>query len=78
MSFSLLAQRDGYCHLCTETILKGTETRPTELSSKKIVWCHFNCISNGIISSSNEKLFIPVCKHWKTNGVCIFKVIYYF
>ena len=63
----LKARRDIICAVCHESILGGEQVTPIEGDGKKLQYTHPYCIAA-------DDTRIPVCKHWKTKGVCIFQV----
>lgn len=63
----LKARRDVGCTVCGELIHEGTEVTPLINSeAKALLWAHLTCVT-----AEDER--IPVCKHWRTKGMCIFR-----
>lgn len=62
------------CFICNEIIEIDQDTQPIESSIKSIQpnkrqvfnWCHSACVHK-------DDIRIPICKHWTTRGICIFK-----
>ena len=68
------ARTASNCILCKEVIEIGSRTTPIlcendrSITSKgrKVNWAHEGCIS-----PDDER--IPICKHWMSKGVCIYR-----
>lgn len=86
---SLRALFDAPCALCGALILAGEVTRPLSAAAlyadgdrkqdslnpsdgdpvpDRIVWSHLMC------APSNDDPRVPVCKHWKRRGSCVFRI----
>jgi hypothetical protein len=63
----LTARREYTCGACNGLILEGAPVTPlVNEAGKALIWAHLDCVTP-------DDVRIPICKHWRSKGMCIFR-----